>query len=155
MDRMSRRARLTLEAPETVVARSEEEEKVQQICIMYKGQVMNGTMTQGTRDVLNEQSWGRELLTMWDSQKAFLEQSRVNQKVKLKKMTQRVWSLLKGVIHIKSGGNDCLSIRPKQLKAFNKQKKLFLKTGFGIGGWEDLVNDVCIRHGCVPMFKDD
>ena len=152
---MSRRVRLTLEAPGSVVTRTLDEEFMRQTAIEFRAQVLDGTMPQATRDILMNEASTRDLLKMWDDEKAFLETSRVNQVVRLNKIRQRLWSLLKGGLVTKTTGRDCLNVRSKHMKAFKKLKKRFIKTGGGIVGWEALVNDVCLNHGLPHMYSGD
>ena len=152
MEHLPRRLQLLLEAPETIVATNDEEEFARQSCMEYRAQVLAGTMTQQVRAIINSNPNTQNLLKMWDDEKAFIETSRVNQAVRLKKIRQGIWSFLKGSADLKTSCKDCYKIRPKQAKAFKKLKKRFIKTGGGIVAWQKMVDDVCTQHG-LPQFS--
>jgi hypothetical protein len=148
-----------LEQPENWVAPTARMEWARRIVVETRDEFLRGELDPEFLEEMKSVV-PTEVLAQWQLQKDFTETSKVNQKVRLNKLRHRVKNLLRGCVN-KSNGTR--RFRPgKQrstLKKFDKQwkqiKRDYLKTGGGVIGWEDLVNDVCVEMGSKPMYEEN
>jgi hypothetical protein len=149
-----------LEQPENWVAPTAKMEWARRIVVETRDEFLRGELD----PVLAEEMKSvvpAEVLAQWQLQKDFTETSKVNQQVRLNKLRHRVKNLLRGSANKSNGtrrfrpGKQMSTLR-KQTKQWKQIKRDYLKTGGGVIGWEDFVNNICIiEMGTKPMYEEN
>jgi hypothetical protein len=145
------------EQPENWVAPTAEMELARRIVVETRDEFIQGTLDPYFMERLADEV-PAGVLAQWKLQKAFAETSKVNQQVRLIKLRYRVKNLLRGCANKSEGtrrfrpGKQHSTLK-KLDKRWKQLKRDYLKTGCGVIGWKDLVNNVCIEMGAKPMYQ--